>query len=364
MDKELIKKKIVSLLSNMNIEPYDNVNKVRMFAYMFDDIGKGYFFNRKKDKYEVSISAGDGPLLEEKNKIIDFIPTIDNLVKSFNGIAFQFNSSDGYIIGDNIVFHYDSSYGGEKKLTGLELATNREDLDEIRKLIESSLVTKEIINDENSYKIAYKGQYSIETTVCKFNEWKCDVKANYNDDLPYDAMNDVIRSDKAGLIMFYGIPGTGKTSLVKTLINDNRDTDFIFVDSSVCESISDGLFLDFLQEHKNSVIVFEDCEKLLFSRDEMVNESIGTILNLTDGIIAESMKIKFICTFNCDLKKVDKALMRKGRLSLGYEFKKLSLEKTKAIYPDAKEEMSLADAHNASVDNGYKEEKRKVIGFG
>ena len=176
-------------------------------------------------------------------------------------------------------------------------------------------------------------------------------------------MNKIIQSDKAGLIMFYGIPGTGKTSLVKSLINDNRDTNFIFVDTSVCESISDGLFLDFLQDNKNSVIVFEDCEKLLFSRDELVNESIGTILNLTDGIIAESMKIKFICTFNCDLDKVDKALMRKGRLSLGYEFKKLSLEKTRAIFPEATEEMTLAEAHNHLEDNGYKEKKRTKIGF-
>ena len=95
----------------------------------------------------------------------------------------------------------------------------------------------------------------------------------------------------------------------------------------------------------------------------MINESIGTILNLTDGIIAESMKIKFICTFNCDLDKVDKALMRKGRLSLGYEFKKLSLEKTRAIYPDAKEPMTLADAHNHNHDNGYEAKKRSKIGF-
>jgi ATP-dependent 26S proteasome regulatory subunit len=268
-----------------------------------------------------------------------------------------------YVIGDNIVIRINSNISNERKIEGIDVATNRDDVETIGKLIESSLVIKESLNDENSYKIAYKGQYSIETTVCKFNDWETNLKKNYNDDLPYDAMNDVIRSDKAGLIMFYGIPGTGKTSLVKTLINDNRDTDFIFVDTSVCESISDGLFLDFLQEHKNSVIVFEDCEKLLFSRDEMVNESIGTILNLTDGIIAESMKIKFICTFNCDLAKVDKALLRKGRLSIGYEFKKLSLEKTKAIYPDAKEEMTLADAHNASVNNGYEEKKRKAIGF-
>ena len=350
-------------MGDMSIEAYDNINKVRIFSYLFDEIGLGYFFNRGKNGYELSIEASEEPLTEQRNNIIEYVSTVDNLVAAFDGIKFQIHASEMYVIGDNIVIRINSNISNERKIEGIDVATNRDDLETIGKLIESSLVIKESLNDENSYKIAYKGQYSIETTVCKFNDWETNLKKNYNDDLPYDAMNDVIRSDKAGLIMFYGIPGTGKTSLVKTLINDNRDTDFIFVDTSVCESISDGLFLDFLQEHKNSVIVFEDCEKLLFSRDEMVNESIGTILNLTDGIIAESMKIKFICTFNCDLAKVDKALLRKGRLSIGYEFKKLSLEKTKAIYPDAKEGMTLADAHNASVNNGYEEKKRKSIGF-
>ena len=363
MQRELIRKRIVELVGNMSIEAYDNINKVRIFSYLFDEIGLGYFFNRGKKGYELAIEASEEPLVEQRNKIIEYVSTVDNLIAAFDGIKFQIHASEMYVVGDNIVIRINSNISNERKIEGIDVATNRDDLETIGKLIESSLVIKESLNDENSYKIAYKGQYSIETTVCKFNDWETNLKKNYNDDLPYDAMNDVIRSDKAGLIMFYGIPGTGKTSLVKTLINDNRDTDFIFVDTSVCESISDGLFLDFLQEHKNSVIVFEDCEKLLFSRDEMVNESIGTILNLTDGIIAESMKIKFICTFNCDLAKVDTALLRKGRLSIGYEFKKLSLEKTKAIYPDAKEEMTLANAHNASVDNGYEEKKRKSIGF-
>lgn len=363
MQRELIRKRIVELVGNMSIEAYDNINKVRIFSYLFDEIGLGYFFNRGKKGYELAIEASEEPLVEQRNKIIEYVSTVDNLIAAFDGIKFQIHASEMYVVGDNIVIRINSNISNERKIEGIDVATNRDDLETIGKLIESSLVIKESLNDENSYKIAYKGQYSIETTVCKFNDWETNLKKNYNDDLPYDAMNDVIRSDKAGLIMLYGIPGTGKTSLVKTLINDNRDTDFIFVDTSVCESISDGLFLDFLQEHKNSVIVFEDCEKLLFNRDEIVNESIGTILNLTDGIIAESMKIKFICTFNCDLEKVDKALLRKGRLSIGYEFKKLSLEKTKAIYPDAKEEMTLADAHNASVNNGYEEKKRKSIGF-
>ena len=360
---ELVKKRIINLISDMKIDGYEGITKNRIFSYLFDEIGFNYFFNRNNDEYAIEVFGSEEPLAEGRNSVVDYFPTLDNLLSAFNGIKFQIHAHEMYIVGEMIIIKIMVDNSNKGTIDEITISTNRTDLDKLKDVIQGCLVFKNVINDENSYRIAYRGQYSIDTTVCKFNDWKSNIKENYNDDIPYEEMNKIIQSDKAGLIMFYGIPGTGKTSLVKSLINDNRDTNFIFVDTSVCESISDGLFLDFLQDNKNSVIVFEDCEKLLFSRDELVNESIGTILNLTDGIIAESMKIKFICTFNCDLDKVDKALMRKGRLSLGYEFKKLSLEKTRAIFPEATEEMTLAEAHNHLEDNGYKEKKRTKIGF-
>lgn len=360
---ESIKKRIVKLIADMSIDSYEGITKTRIFSYLFDDIGYIYHFNKKKDGYSIEIMGNDEPLLEGRNDIVDLVPTVDNLLSAFGAIKFQLHEHQLFIVGERIVFRIgidSSNYGA---IDYISIATNREDLELIGDLIRGSLVIKNVINDENSYRIAYRGQYSIDTNVYKFNDWKSNIKTNYNDDVPYAEMNSIIRADKAGLIMLYGKPGTGKTSIVKSLINDNRETNFIFVDTSVCESISDGLFLEFLQENKNAVIVFEDCEKLLRSRDDANNESLGTILNLTDGIIAESMKIKFICTFNCDLNKVDDALLRKGRLSLKYEFKELSLEKTKAIYPDADKPMTLADAHNALNKNDFSAKKVKKIGF-
>lgn len=363
MLNELIKRRIVKLIGDMSINAYENITKVRLFSYLFDDIGNIYHFNKKKDGYAVEVIGSDEPLMEGRNNIINLIPTVDNLIAAFGGIKFQINEHHLFIVGENIVLGIDIDTSNYGSIDEISMATTRDDLETVCNLISGSLVIKNVINDENSYRIAYRGQYSIDTTVCKFNDWKSNIDSNYNDDVPYKEMNAIVRDDNAGLIMLYGKPGTGKTSLVKSLINDNRETNFIFVDTSVCESISDGLFLEFLQENKNAVIVFEDCEKLLSSRENGQNESIGTILNLTDGIIAESMKIKFICTFNCSLNKVDEALLRKGRLSLKYEFKELSLEKTKAIYPDAKEPMTLADAHNAHKKNDFSEKKTKKIGF-
>ena len=363
MLNEEIKKRIVKLLSDMSIDSYEGITKVRVFSYLFDDIGSIYHFNKKKSNYELEEIDSDEPLMEGRNGIIELIPTVKNLIAAFDGIKFQIHSHQIYIVGDHVVIKLNVDSSNYGAINDISVATNRDDLDTVSNLINSSLSFKNIINDENSYRIAYRGQYSIDTTVCRFNDWKSNIESNYNDDVPYKEMNAIIRDNRAGLIMLYGKPGTGKTSIVKSLINDNRETNFIFVDTSVCESISDGLFLEFLQENKNAVIVFEDCEKLLSSRENGGNESIGTILNLTDGIIAESMKIKFICTFNCQLDKVDEALLRKGRLSLKYEFKELSIEKTRAIYPDAKEPMTLADAHNAYKKNDFSEKKHRKIGF-
>jgi hypothetical protein len=361
--KENIRKKIVKLIADMSIDSYEGITKTRVFSYLFDDIGSNYSINKSKDGYKIDIIDSNEPLLEGRNDIIDVIPTVENIIKEFGAIKFQLHDHQIYVVADHIVFYIGIDTSGYNAIEGISMTTNRTDLERIKDRIVSSFVIKNVVNDENSYRIAYKGQYSIDTTVCKFNEWKSDINKNYNDDVPYAEMNSIIRNNKAGLIMLYGIPGTGKTSLVKSLINDNRETNFIFVDTSVCESISDGLFLEFLQENKDAVMVFEDCEKLLQSRKNGSNESIGTILNLTDGIIAESMRIKFICTFNCNLEDVDEALLRKGRLSLKYEFKELSLEKTRAIYPEADKPMTLADAHNAYNKNDFSEKKVKKIGF-
>ena len=217
--------------------------------------------------------------------------------------------------------------------------------------------------EKNHYQIAYVDDGSIETMESEFDDWSSDVKKNYNDTLPYDEMNENIRANKTSLMLMYGEPGTGKSSLIKSLVNDNLGTEFIYVDSSLFTSLSNGQFLSFLNEHRGAVFILEDCETALKSRSEGPNEYISTILNITDGIVAESLKCKFICTFNCPKEKIDEALLRKGRLSILYEFKKLTLEKTRGIYPEADKEMTLAEAYNATAKVDYTEKKQRKIGF-
>ena len=106
-------------------------------------------------------------------------------------------------------------------------------------------------------------------------------------------------------------------------------------------------FGSFLISLNNHVIVLEDCENAIKDRKTSSSASaVSLLLNMTDGILSDDLGIKFICTFNDSLSKVDRALLRKGRLSLKYEFKKLDAEKaSKLLGAIQTTPLSLADIY-------------------
>ena len=164
--------------------------------------------------------------------------------------------------------------------------------------------------------------------------------------------------------MFYGTPGTGKSTLIKHIISHTDDVNFVYFDSDLLLSIGNAALLNFALDHKNTVFIMEDCEKILVDRKND-NPIMNTLLNITDGILGDCMKVKIICTFNTNLEEVDKALLRKGRLKLKYEFKPLALEKAKVLIPSATQPMSLADIYYSDEENDFsKEPQKKTIGFG
>ena len=194
------------------------------------------------------------------------------------------------------------------------------------------------------------------------------ISENYNDDLPYEETIKFLNTkDESGLIIFNGIPGTGKSFLIRHLITNLKDKDFIIINESCLSYISDPTFLKLMMKYNNSVIILEDCEQILVDRNNG-NGLISTLLNLSDGIISDAFNLKFICTFNANISKIDTAVLRKGRLKVKYTFGKLSKEKTKALaeklgknVPNGSE-LVLADIYNfdEEVEHGS---KKKNIGF-
>ena len=225
------------------------------------------------------------------------------------------------------------------------------------------------------------GIAAIDSANCVFTSWysydkecKVDIKRNYNDDfeIPYENICSIVEEENtASLMLFYGEPGTGKSTIIKHLIAKYPDKDFIFMDGALLAHASQEKLMAYFLENNNTVFILEDCEKALLAREHYVNPVMPVLLNLTDGIISDVLGIKFICTFNTDLSKIDKALIRKGRLKLKYEFKKLAKEKCQKIVDtddkitkfEVKEDMSLADLYNHDKENDYSKKSTKKIGF-
>ena len=105
----------------------------------------------------------------------------------------------------------------------------------------------------------------------------------------------------------------------------------IFLPTNLAEHITNPEFINILIRFENSVLVIEDAEQILLDRNNNGHSPVSTILNITDGLLSDCLNIQIICTFNTDISKIDKALLRKGRLIAQYEFKELEIEKAQRL---------------------------------
>jgi hypothetical protein len=88
-----------------------------------------------------------------------------------------------------------------------------------------------------------------------------------------------------------------------------------FLSQTVAEYSEDGLFC---------VLLIEDAEPLLASRSSDTRiQGVTNLLNMTDGLLNDMLKLQIICTFNVELTQLDAALLRPGRLIARKEFKAL-----------------------------------------
>lgn len=198
---------------------------------------------------------------------------------------------------------------------------------------------------------------------------------NYNEDFePFlNTITQELGKKDSGLFLFHGEPGTGKSSFIRSLTGI-VDRQFIFVPPHLFREVFSIDMLDlFLDKHQGAVLVIEDAEKLLLKRDSedgfSSSETVAAILNITDGLYADLTKLAIIATYNCDRSLIDPAILRKGRLKLEYEFKKLKADRVKQLSEkynlniETFEEMTIADAYNYSQEKSKCDKPTRKIGF-
>jgi hypothetical protein len=202
---------------------------------------------------------------------------------------------------------------------------------------------------------------------------KVDLNLNYGKGfLPvHDRIVDKLSNQfDGGLYMFHGEPGTGKSTYIRHLTS-LVEREFIFIPCNAVDMLTSPALLTTLLRHKNSVLVIEDAEKAIESRENSENASlVSALLNMSDGILGSLLKISLIVTYNCERGLIDPALLRKGRLVQDYGFRNLSIEDSQALIDslnidyEVTTPMSLAEIYNISEETGYQKPEEKRMGFG
>lgn len=341
---EIIQKLFVRLFNKI---PYiykikDSINWSTDFENNNKEIIK--FRNNKKDQHLMFLDED-----EDGKKKIDMTMTMNKIIEMYNDeiIVYRINNYC-WIIGPYYIIEHGTIFCSipyDKKF-------------------EKCIVYEESKNPTMEW-VSYDSRGNFNTFSMDVIS-KGDIEGNYNDDLPDEKINSVLEEDSSSIIILHGPCGTGKTNYIRNLISKHRDKSFYWLDSSMFAQINSSEFINFLLECKNGIFILEDCEVLLTDRDRSGNGLLSSLLNISDGILGDSMHLKFICTFNADLQSIDKALLRKGRLKVKYEFRDLKKDKVKAIFKklgidesNAKD-MPLCDVYNFEEDNGGKQNNRKV----
>ena len=155
------------------------------------------------------------------------------------------------------------------------------------------------------------------------------------------AVTDMGKKDPMGrLFLVDGLPGTGKTYLLRAFLDSLPKLKFIIVSSNMASSMKGPELIALLLSESNSksdnsqplVLLIEDADEMLVSRGADNVSAISSILNISDGIVGNLLNIRILATTNAPIHQIDEAIMRPGRLSARIEVGMLDAEHAKRLY--------------------------------
>lgn len=185
-----------------------------------------------------------------------------------------------------------------------------------------------------------------------------------------------LNTRRYGLTLLTGAPGTGKTTLIRSLAHWLGGTHmFYFLPAARFASVESAELVKFwAEENRNSrlrkMLILEDAESILLRRSSDNREGVATLLNLTDGMLGDALGLNVICTLNSELTDIDSALVRPGRLLAHRHFPPLGREQAARLaeklglrVPDA-DKICLAELLNPThpaIDDSAP--KKRGLGF-
>ena len=167
-------------------------------------------------------------------------------------------------------------------------------------------------------------------------------RANYEDEVlrGYDRIiTDLQAASPAGRVAILdGKPGTGKTFLVRGILDDVKDVIFVIVPANLIQELAQPSMIPALvglhqsRGDKPMVFIIEDADEVLAPRMGDNMSSVSAILNLGDGILGQLLDVRIVATTNAHHTDVDEAIKRPGRLSAMVHVGPLSPGKAGEVY--------------------------------
>ena len=188
-----------------------------------------------------------------------------------------------------------------------------------------------------------------------------DVEGNYPGGVK-DQLDDLMKMSPppvgGKLILWHGHPGGGKTSAIKTLVDSWRewanaeyvvDPESFFGYASYMLSVLNRGTANGLSSADDSwrLIIVEDAGQFVHKdADATTGQAFSRLLNMTDGMIGQGLKVIVLITTNRPLSEMHEALRRPGRCIANIEFSKFTApEASSWLGSPVSEEMSLAELY-------------------
>lgn len=192
------------------------------------------------------------------------------------------------------------------------------------------------------------------------------------------AIEEIGKKEPRGrLLILRGVPGTGKTFLLRAVIGKKPNTNYIFIQPEIISKFNSIQLIDALMNHfdkKTVVLLIEDADSCIGDRRHNDEDTVSKILNMTDGFLGELLDIHVVATTNLSELDIDMALRRSGRLNDFIHISELSPEQANIAYQkitlDNKDlnyvfnkPTVLADVYAKANGKGKEEINKTRIGF-
>ena len=227
-------------------------------------------------------------------------------------------------------------------------------------------------HESNNIALVIQTQRGYDTTSFELPDQKLDIELGYGKGfkpIHEKIINTLNQKNGKGLVLLHGTPGTGKTHYLKYIASKIKDKRVLFIPPYLADFITSPEMTPFLIQNSNSILFIEDAERVITDRNAGGANGVSNILNITDGILSDILKIQIVATFNMDKAKIDSALLRKGRLIAEHKFDALPIDDANNLLKHLGKDyvttkpMTLTEIYNIGEEEYKSEDKYSPIGF-